>query len=98
VQRIDGALKMMHGLDQRADHGALGVKLRVAAIEVILDQFLDVALMELIGEPLPGLEIEPSLIEPAPESLPILRDETGDEASGHHRAYQQQSVEQAAKK
>jgi hypothetical protein len=65
---------------------------------MILDQGLEIAVMELVGEPLPGLEIEPRLIEAAAESLPILRDEAGDQAPGHHRAHYQHSVEQAAKK
>src|SRR5437762_9281663 len=65
---------------------------------MILDQRPDIAVMELVGEPLPGLEVEPRLIEAAAEALPILRNETRDETAGDHRAHHQQSVEQAVKK
>jgi hypothetical protein len=72
------------------------VKRRIGAAQVILDQLVDVAVIELIGEPLPRLKIEPRLIEMTAEALSVLRDEARDETTGHHRGDQQQSVEQTA--
>ena len=98
LQRVHCALQLLHRRHQCADHGAFGVKRRIAALEVIADEALDVALVILVGELLPGREIEPCLIEPAAEPLAVLGDEARHEAAGDHGAHQQQSVEQSADK
>jgi len=63
---------------------------------VILNQLADIALIELIGDSLPGLEIESGLIEATPQALAVLRDETRHQTAGHRRGHQKQSIEQSA--
>ena len=42
VQRVDRALQLLHGRDQRADDDALGLEFRIAAAQVILNELPDV--------------------------------------------------------
>ena len=96
VQRVDGALQSLHGGDERLDDAAFQVERRVLAVQVILNQLADIALIELIGDSLPGLEIESGLIEATPQALAVLRDETRHQTAGHRRGHQKQSIEQSA--
>jgi len=96
LQRIHRSLQLLHGREQRADDGAFGVKLRIAALEVVADQPLDITLVVLLSKALPWLEVEPRLIEPAAEPLAILRDEAWHEPACDHGAYEQQSIEQSS--
>src|SRR5213082_3592694 len=96
VQRVDGAVDALHGSDERLDDAAFQVERRVLAVQVILNQLADIALIELIGDSLPGLEIESGLIEATPQALAVLRDETRHQTAGHRRGHQKQSIEQSA--
>src|SRR5690348_466637 len=74
------------------------MKFRITALEVIADELLEIALIVLLGQPLPGLEIEPCLIEPSAETLAVLCDEARHETACDDGAYQQQAIEQASDK
>ena len=94
VQGVDGALQLVHRGHQGADDGPFGVKLRIVAVEVVLDQLAEIAVIVLIGELLPWREVEPRLIEATAQPLAVLHDEARHETAGHHGACQQQSIEQ----
>src|SRR2546430_6771081 len=85
VQRVEGALQSLHSGDERLDDAAFQVERRVLAVQVILNQLADIALIELVGDSLPGLEIESGLIEPTPQALAVLRDETRHPTPRVHR-------------
>ena len=61
-----------------------------------MNQLVDVAVIELVGELLPRLEVEFRLVEAAAEPLAILRNEAGDETSAHCGGYQHYPVEQSS--
>jgi len=61
----------------------------VATGEVVLDQLAKIAVMVLIGNVLPGREIELGLIEPASQALSILGNKPGDESAGDDGGDQQ---------
>jgi hypothetical protein len=77
------------------DHAAFQVKRRVFAAQVILNQLPDIALIELVGDSLPGFKIESGLIKSTPQPLAVLRDETWQQTAGHDGGHQKQSIEQS---
>jgi hypothetical protein len=72
------------------------VKRRIFAGQVILDQLVEIALVELVGDSLPGFEIESGLIESTSQALAVLRDEAWHQTPGYDGARYQQPIEQSA--
>jgi hypothetical protein len=76
----------MYVVDERADGRAFSVESRVRAVEVMANERLHVAAMELIGDTLPGLEIDLGLVKPPTEALAVLRNEARNETASHNGA------------
>src|SRR5258706_1941327 len=81
TQGVKGDLQTRHVLNEGLDDGALGMEGRIATRQVILDELTEATMMELVGKVLPWSEIGKRLVEPATESLPVLRDESGNQAA-----------------
>ncbi|HKC15127.1 MAG TPA: hypothetical protein VKC11_00345 [Steroidobacteraceae bacterium] len=98
AQCVDGGLQVLDREDHGLDGGAFGVKGGVRTGDVILNELHQIAVKILIGDLLPGSEIESRLVESTPEALGVLRDKARHEAAGDDSREQQQAVEQAAYK
>jgi hypothetical protein len=98
MQCVDGGLQVLDREDHGLDGGAFGVKGGVRTRDVILNELHEIAAKILIGDLLPGSEIESRLVESTTEALDVLRDKARHEAAGDDSREQQQAVEQAAYK
>ena len=65
VQRVGGALPLLHGVGNVLNGCTVGVKDGVATGEVVLDEFVEIALEELICDVLPRFQVKPGLIQAA---------------------------------
>ena len=55
-----------------------------------------IALVELVGEFLPGRQVKLRLVQAAAEALAILGDEARDESAGDDAADEQQAIQKAS--
>jgi hypothetical protein len=93
VQGIHRALQPLHAHKEALNYGAFGMEGRIRAVQVILDQLLQITVMILIGELLPRFKIEARLVEATAETLAVLGDEAGHKPAGHDRADQKQPIQ-----
>ena len=85
----------MHGLGNVAYGQSIGMNDRIAAGEVVLDEFVEMAVEHLLRHASPGLEVEFRLIQPAAEPLTVLGNESGHQPADDDGGYQDQSIQQA---
>src|SRR5215469_17059933 len=90
------ALQVLHAGDKSLDCATLRMERWVPAREVVLDQLVQISLEVLIGDFLPRPEVEPRLIEPAAEPLPVLGDEPRHQAARHDGADEEHPVKQSS--
>jgi hypothetical protein len=88
LQCIDGDLQMLNRRCQRLNDGAFGVDRRIAVAQVILNQLIEAALIELVSDLLPWFEVKSGLIQAPTEALAILCDIPGDQAANNDTGYQ----------
>ena len=96
MQRLDGRLQRVDRIKERLDRLTFGPEGRIGAAEVIADELLQIAVVKLIGEFLPGREVQLRLVQSTAEALAILGDEPREQSSGNHATDQQQAIQQAA--
>ena len=93
VQGVNRALQRLYGRRDRLDRLAIGVKGGIVAVEMILNERIQVAVVQLVGDLLPWFQIELRLVESAAEALAVLRNESWNQAAGHDGGDQQEAVE-----
>ena len=98
MQGRDLALQVLHGGDERAERGTLGMEGGILAREVVLDELAQIAVEPLVGDLLPGLQVQPRLVEHAAQTLPVLRDEARHEAAGDYRADEEHTINESTDK
>jgi len=96
LQGLEHGAQAGLGIHHRLNGLAFGVKGVVGAAQMMLDQRIQAAAVETVGNFPKGLQIDGNLIEPASDSLSVLHCESRQATAGYGACYKHYPVEQAA--